>query len=86
MSLEPFAHRHHQTLELLEGRKLFDPVDGRGQYQLPIALAQYIAYLGLPPLAMIRQSPLFRIFFDQYGEFEVVTLLDRHRKLSWDAH
>ncbi|KIW62711.1 hypothetical protein PV04_10855 [Phialophora macrospora] len=57
------------TLELLEGRKLFDPVDGRGQYQLPIALAQYIAYLGPPPLAMIRQSPLFRIFFDQNGNW-----------------
>ncbi|RMZ78575.1 hypothetical protein DV738_g3796, partial [Chaetothyriales sp. CBS 135597] len=56
------------TLELLEGRNLFDPVDREAnQYVLPLALAQYIAYLGPPPLELLKKSPIFPTFFDQDG-------------------
>ncbi|KKZ61113.1 hypothetical protein EMCG_04258 [[Emmonsia] crescens] len=58
------------TLELLEGKNLFDPVDRvYGQYVLPLALAQYIGYLGPPPLEIIRQSPLFSTYFDAEGNW-----------------
>lgn len=54
-----------KTLELLEGKNLFDPVDWtNGQYVLPLALAQYIGYFGPPPLEIIKQSPLFSMYFD----------------------
>ncbi|EEP77080.1 predicted protein [Uncinocarpus reesii 1704] len=57
------------TLELLEGKNLFDPIDrAHGQYVLPLALAQYIGYLGPPPLEIIRQSPLFSTYFDSEGK------------------
>ncbi|KAJ5578133.1 protein kinase [Penicillium hispanicum] len=58
------------TLELLEGRNLFDPIDRvHGQYVLPLALAQYIGYLGPPPLNIIQQSALFSTYFDAEGNW-----------------
>lgn len=58
-----------QTLELLEGKNLFDPIDrAHGHYVLPLALAQYIGYLGPPPLHIIRQSPIFTTYFDEQGK------------------
>ena len=58
-----------QTLELLKGRNLFDSVDRvHDQYVLPLALAQYTAYLGPPPLDMIRKSPLFSQYWDENGK------------------
>ncbi|KAL9099100.1 MAG: hypothetical protein Q9163_005354 [Psora crenata] len=58
------------TLELLEGKNLFDPVDRvTNEYVLPLALAQYIGYLGPPPLDMIKQSPLFLEYFDHEGNW-----------------
>ncbi|PGG99066.1 CMGC/SRPK protein kinase [Helicocarpus griseus UAMH5409] len=58
------------TLELMEGKNLFDPVDRvHGQYVLPLALAQYIGYLGLPPLDIIRRSPVFMTYFDKEGNW-----------------
>ncbi|PIG83706.1 hypothetical protein AARAC_011782 [Aspergillus arachidicola] len=58
------------TLELLEGKNLFDPVDCvHGQYVLPLALAQYIGYLGPPPLEIIQKSPLFQTYFDSKGNW-----------------
>ncbi|MCJ1373452.1 hypothetical protein MMC20_004680 [Loxospora ochrophaea] len=58
------------TLELLEGKNLFDPIDHvHDQYVLPLALAQYIAYLGPPPLEIIKQSPLFSEYFDEKGNW-----------------
>ncbi|OAL34541.1 hypothetical protein AYO20_06171 [Fonsecaea nubica] len=57
------------TLELLEGRSLFDPIDRvHDQYVLPLALSQYIGYLGPPPLEMIKRSPLFGTYFDEEGK------------------
>ncbi|KAJ5405013.1 protein kinase [Penicillium sp. CMV-2018d] len=57
------------TLELLEGKSLFDPIDHiHGQYVLPLALAQYIGYLGPPPLNIIQNSPLFSTYFDTQGK------------------
>ncbi|EEH05718.1 protein kinase [Histoplasma capsulatum G186AR] len=57
------------TLELLEGKNLFDPIDHvHCQYVLPLALAQYIGYLGPPPLDIVRQSPLFETYFDADGK------------------
>lgn len=35
---------------------------------LPLALAQYIGYLGPPPLEMIKRSPLFSEYFDDQGK------------------
>lgn len=61
-----------QVLELLEGRNLFDPIDRtHNQYVLPLALAQYIGYMGLPPLWMIQQSdnPTIATFFDNQGRW-----------------
>lgn len=53
----------------MEGKNLFDPVDRvNNQYVLPLALAQYIGYLGPPPLEMIRKSPLFSTYFDEQGK------------------
>ncbi|KAJ5322740.1 protein kinase [Penicillium brevicompactum] len=58
------------TLELLEGKNLFDPIDHvRGQYVLPLALAQYIGYLGPPPLDLIKNSPIFSTYFDAQGKY-----------------
>ena len=65
-----YAGVGRQTLELLEGKTLFDPIDHiHDQYVLPMALAQYIGYLGPPPLEMIKQSPFFSTYFDQEGGF-----------------
>ncbi|KAK6826694.1 hypothetical protein RU639_004750 [Aspergillus parasiticus] len=58
------------TLELLEGKNLFDPVDRvHGQYVLPLALAQYIGYLGPPPLEILQKGPLFQTYFDSKGNW-----------------
>ncbi|PGH14527.1 serine/threonine protein kinase [Helicocarpus griseus UAMH5409] len=58
------------TLELLEGKNLFNHIDrDNSQYVLPLALAQYIGYLGAPPLELIRQSPIFSDYFDKDGKF-----------------
>ncbi|KAH8429436.1 uncharacterized protein LDX57_007099 [Aspergillus melleus] len=58
------------TLELLEGKNLFDPIDHvNDQYVLPLALAQYIGYFGPPPLHMIQNSPLFSTYFDEKGNW-----------------
>ncbi|MCJ1384252.1 hypothetical protein MMC17_007368 [Xylographa soralifera] len=58
------------TLELLEGKNVFDLVDRvHNQYVLPLALALYIDYLGLPPLEMIKQSPHFSTYFDEEGKW-----------------
>ncbi|KGO74117.1 hypothetical protein PITC_021750 [Penicillium italicum] len=58
------------TLELLEGKNLFDPIDhDHGQYVLPLALAQYIGYLGPPPLDIIQRSPIFSKYFDAEGNW-----------------
>lgn len=62
------AHMFHEILELLEGKNVFDPVDRiHSQYVLPLAFAQYIGYLGLPPLSMLQQSPLMATYFDNEG-------------------
>lgn len=64
-----------QTLELLEGKNLFDPIDRvHGQYVIPLALAQYIGYLGPPPLKIIQQSPLFSTYFDAEGKSQHPTI------------
>ncbi|KAL4907141.1 kinase-like domain-containing protein [Aspergillus multicolor] len=58
------------TLELLEGRNLFDPIDhDHNQYVLPLALAHYIVYLGPPPMHMLEKSPLRSVFFDENGNW-----------------
>ncbi|KAI2726238.1 hypothetical protein CBS147332_3125 [Penicillium roqueforti] len=58
------------TLELMEGKNLFDHIDRvNNQYVLPLALAQYIGYLGPPPLEMIRKSPLISAYFDEQGNW-----------------
>lgn len=58
-----------QTLELIEGKNLFNPIDPvNNQYVFPLALAQYIGYLGPPPLEMIRKSSLFSTYFDEQGK------------------
>ncbi|KAK2787077.1 hypothetical protein FQN51_003454 [Onygenales sp. PD_10] len=58
------------TLELMEGKNLFNPIDWvNNQYVLPLALAQCIGYLGLPPLEMVRKSPLFSTYFDEQGNW-----------------
>ncbi|RDW70454.1 uncharacterized protein DSM5745_07965 [Aspergillus mulundensis] len=60
------------TLELLEGKNLFDPMDRvNNQYVLPMALAQYIGYLGPPPLYMLEKSPLFGTYFDEKGNWRL---------------
>ncbi|GAM91389.1 hypothetical protein ANO11243_094390 [Dothideomycetidae sp. 11243] len=57
-------------LDLLEGRNLFRPHDpSNNQYVLPVALAQYIAYLGTPPLNVLQQSPIFAVYFDADGKY-----------------
>ncbi|KAF2220322.1 kinase-like domain-containing protein [Elsinoe ampelina] len=60
------------ALELLEGRHLFYPIDHRdNKYVLPIAVAQYISYLGPPPLHMVERSenPAIKILFDGNGQW-----------------
>ncbi|KAF2501717.1 hypothetical protein BU16DRAFT_556191 [Lophium mytilinum] len=64
------------TLELLEGKNLFDPVDRENhQYVLPLALAQYIGYLGPPSLEMAKRSPLFSQYFDDQVRAQSADLL-----------
>jgi serine/threonine-protein kinase SRPK3 len=58
------------TLELLEGKNLFDPVDEDDDYVLPLALAQYIGSIGLPPKEMIDKSPNCSKYFDSNGEWD----------------
>jgi hypothetical protein len=51
-------------LEFMEGRNVFNPIDhAQRQYVLPLALAQYIGLMGLPPLWMIQQSSDPVIFY-----------------------
>ncbi|KAJ6028853.1 hypothetical protein N7540_004429 [Penicillium herquei] len=58
------------TLELLEGKNLFDPIDhAHSQYILPLALAQCIGFLGPPPPHIIQQSPPFSKYFDPKGNW-----------------
>ncbi|CAK1361676.1 unnamed protein product [Cercospora beticola] len=58
------------TLELLEGKNLFKPIDHvHRQYVLPLALAQYIGYLGPPPLRILRDSPVMAEYFDSQGNW-----------------
>ncbi|KAI1912232.1 hypothetical protein LOZ61_003394 [Ophidiomyces ophidiicola] len=65
------------TLELLEGNNIFDPVDRvHSQYVLPLALAQYIGYLGPPPLELIQQSPIFSNYFDEDGNWALSSELE----------
>ncbi|EEH10409.1 predicted protein [Histoplasma capsulatum G186AR] len=60
---DPYRARKHSNFWKAEA--FFDLIDRpHGQYVLPLALAQYIGYLGLPPLEVIRQSPLFSTYFD----------------------
>ncbi|KAL2813075.1 kinase-like domain-containing protein [Aspergillus cavernicola] len=69
------------TLELLEGKILFDPIDHvNNQYVLPLGLGQYIGYLGLLPLHMIQNSPLLSTYFDEKELF----LKFIRRMLAWD--
>ncbi|EGC44886.1 conserved hypothetical protein [Histoplasma capsulatum var. duboisii H88] len=61
--LTDFGQMRHSNFWKAEA--FFDLIDRpHGQYVLPLALAQYIGYLGLPPLEVIRQSPLFSTYFD----------------------
>lgn len=56
----------------MEGRNVFDPIDKvHNQSVLPLALSQYIGYMGLTPLWMIQQSsnPVIASFFNQHGEW-----------------
>ncbi|KAK3113767.1 hypothetical protein LTR53_008600 [Teratosphaeriaceae sp. CCFEE 6253] len=58
------------TLQLLEGRNVFYATDPRDRkYVLPLALAQYISYMGLPPPEMIQKSPSCQRYFDENGEW-----------------
>ncbi|KXS94721.1 hypothetical protein AC579_9204 [Pseudocercospora musae] len=60
------------ALELLEGRNLFHSIDkAHKQYVLPLAVSQYISYMGLPPLWMIHHSnnPVIKTFFDAEGNW-----------------
>lgn len=57
-------------LELLEGKNLFDPIDRtNNQYVILLALAQYIGYLGPPSLEIIKQSPIFSMYFDDQRDW-----------------
>lgn len=63
--LTPFV----QTLELLEGKNVFQPIDyEHHQYVLPLALAQYIGLLGHPPTSMILPGTPSAEHFDEQGE------------------
>lgn len=67
----------------MEGKNLFDPIDRvNHQYVLPLALAQYIGYLGPPPLHMLQESPLFSTYFDEKGEYSARLLHSLLRHLS----
>ncbi|KAJ5849928.1 hypothetical protein N7455_009784 [Penicillium solitum] len=58
---------------LMKGKNLFDPINRvDNKYVLPLALAQYIGYLGPPPLEMIRKSPLFATYFDEQRKFSIL--------------
>ncbi|EFR05429.1 CMGC/CLK protein kinase [Nannizzia gypsea CBS 118893] len=57
-------------LELIEGRNLFDPMDHEHrQYVYPIAMAQYIGYLGHPPQKMLDKSPVRSTYYNDDGEY-----------------
>lgn len=60
------------ALELLEGKNFFNPIDPiHNQYVLPLAIAQYIGCMGLPPRWMIEKSenPVISTFFNDKGKF-----------------
>ncbi|EFE37876.1 hypothetical protein TRV_07467 [Trichophyton verrucosum HKI 0517] len=57
-------------LELIEGRNLFDPIDHEHrQYVYPLAMAQYIGYLGPPPPLLMSKSPVLSQYFDGDGKY-----------------
>ncbi|KAF3898435.1 Protein kinase domain-containing protein [Trichophyton interdigitale] len=57
-------------LELMEGRNLFDPMDHEHrQYVYPLAMAQYIAYLGPPSPKLMGKSPILSKYFDGDGKY-----------------
>lgn len=52
----------------MEGRNLFDPMDHEHrQYVYPLAMAQYIAYLGPPSPKLMGKSPILSKYFDGDG-------------------
>ncbi|KAK5168829.1 uncharacterized protein LTR77_006138 [Saxophila tyrrhenica] len=62
------AHNQKQTLELLEGKNVFDPIDRtHNKYDIPLALSQYISLLGHPPTSMIERSQMCFSHFDEEG-------------------
>lgn len=66
------AANTRQALELLEGKNLLSPIDKvHNQYVLPLALAQYMSYMGPPPLWMIQKSsnPAIKSFFNEAGDW-----------------
>ncbi|KAL4921326.1 kinase-like domain-containing protein [Aspergillus aurantiobrunneus] len=53
-------------LELMEGKNFLNPLDRvHNHFVLPLALAQYIGYLGPPPPEIICQSPLFDFWISE---------------------
>ncbi|EEH03364.1 conserved hypothetical protein [Histoplasma capsulatum G186AR] len=75
---------HYCTLELMEGRNPFDPINHvHNQYVLPLALAQRIAYLGPPTLTLIQQSPIFLTYLGKYG---CASSLSIHAQTSEDQY
>lgn len=59
------------TLELLEGKNVFYPIDpADNKYNFVLALSQYIGLLGHPPAEMIKQSK-FSSLFDEAGIWRV---------------
>lgn len=55
-----------QTLEILEGKPPFDPIDRvHGQYVLILALAQYIGYPGLALLNTIQKSSPVNAYYSR---------------------
>ncbi|KAI5357810.1 Putative protein kinase [Septoria linicola] len=58
------------TLELLEGKNLFDPIDrSSNHYVLPLGLAHYVGYLGPPPVALLERSELMDKYFNAEGNW-----------------
>ncbi|KAM3417750.1 hypothetical protein BST61_g5981 [Cercospora zeina] len=73
--MKPFLTRI-RVLELVEGRNAFYPLDvANHQYDFPLAMAQYVGYMGSPPLWMIQESrnPVVATLFDEEGQWTAVS-------------
>lgn len=62
---------------MMENKRLFDARDDEGLHNNAYHVAEMIAYLGIPPMEFQRRSSKTPLVFDDQGELEIASVVDR---------